>query len=124
MPFLNKYQIDPKLRTSSDKQYKAELRKALASPALTAEQRTSIQNRIAGVGQPRVYDAASLPQPGAIALPASEQVVSVMPVEPVLTRAQLGALRKPELQTMAREQGLLVSGTKADLVDRLLAGNQ
>lgn len=77
MPFLTQRDLALSLRTKAEKDYKAQLRAALLNPTLTREQRSEIQAKLSLVGQPRVYDAKSLPVPGAIELPrppVSEQV--------------------------------------------------
>ncbi len=75
MPFITQQELGPSLRSKSEKNYRSQLRAALLNPGLSAEQRRSIQGRLGQVGQPRMYDAASPPLPGAIEL-ASAPVVS------------------------------------------------
>lgn len=70
MPFISQSQIPTDLRTQAERDYRKQLRAALLTPGLPAEQRRDIQARLAGVGQSRVYDRNSPPLPGAIELPA------------------------------------------------------
>jgi len=113
MPFLNRRHIASSARREADKAYKAQLRRALGNPGLTTAERENLKARLAQVGGPRVYDAASPPPPGAIALPAQE------PAAPA--EAELKGMKKAELQALAAERGLPTSGTKAVLVERLLS---
>jgi hypothetical protein len=95
-----------------------QLRAALQNPALSAEQRRDLQARLALVGQPKVYAADSPPVPGAIQLPPPlvEQAVSL----PVLDRKTVQGLTKAELQQLAIQRGLDSTGTRADLIKRLI----
>lgn len=51
MPFIQRQQIDPKIRVPYERKYKLQLREALRNPALTKEQKESIQERIRAVGK-------------------------------------------------------------------------
>ena len=108
--FLARNDIPAKIRQEGDKRYKAEIRQALRSPALTANHRTELRSRLQQVGQPRIYDADSPPRPGAIEFPPDP-------------RLRLMGLSKDALRTLARAAGLPISGTKTTLVGRLLAPN-
>jgi len=75
MPFIRRQDIDPKLRAKHDARYKSQLRQALLSPGLSAEQRAGIQSQLANVGVARIYNATSAPKPGALSFetpPSSE----------------------------------------------------
>jgi hypothetical protein len=66
MPFLNRRQLDPKLRKKYDAQFRNQLRQALADPTITPERRKAIRDQLARVGKPKVYDPNSPPQAGAV----------------------------------------------------------
>lgn len=83
MPFLTQRDLNPEVLAQSAKNYRSQLRAALLNPGLSAEQRRDIKVRLGQVGQPRVYDAASPPLPGAIALPP----VSIVSSKAVLPEA-------------------------------------
>jgi hypothetical protein len=108
MPFLNRRDIALKVRTQAEKDYRTQLRAALSTPGLPAEQRVEIQRRLKSVGKPRVYDANSPAPPGAIEFTPPE------------TEASLKGLTKAALVALAGGRGLPTSGTKAVLVGRLL----
>jgi len=111
MPFVTRRQVALASRIEAEKKYRAQLRRALSTPGLSAEQQEDLRRRINQVGKPRVYDANSPPPPGAIAL---------VPPEPEFTMKGLLGSRKAELVGMARERGLATSGSKAALASRLL----
>lgn len=115
MPFLSQRDIASSLRSKAEKDYKAQLRVALQNPGLTAEQRRDIQAKLARVGQPRVYDGHSPPSPGAIELPKP------VTLPEVLTSAVLQGMKKTDLQVLAEQRGLPTTGTRTDLIRRLLA---
>lgn len=66
MPFIRRQEVDPVLRQRFDESHKATLRASLLNPALTKEQFRGIKSQIESVGQPKVYQADSLPRPGSI----------------------------------------------------------
>lgn len=117
MPFLSQRQIAENLRSKAEKDYKAQLRSALLNPTLSAEQRRDLQARLARVGQPRIYDADSPPVPGAIQLPLSPAPSSSPSFDPDVLRR----MKKGDLQKLAEEHGVPITGTRADLIERLLA---
>lgn len=129
MPFLNRRQIAENVRSQAEKDYRKQLRDALANPALTAAQRSELRARLQRVGQSRVYDANKPPRPGAIQLPVStpapqpepveEPVVESASTEPKLALEDLMGMKKSELVEMARVAGLPISGTKTTLAERL-----
>ncbi len=51
MPFIQRSDIDPKIRLPYERKYKGQLREALRNPALTTEQREAIQSKIRAVGK-------------------------------------------------------------------------
>jgi len=120
MPFLNKRSIALKVRAQAEKDYKDQLRSALQNPTLTPEQRHLLRTRLKQVGQPRVYDANSPPQPGAIQNTPPEPVVEVAPAMGTIAAADLNGMKKAQLQAAAKAAGLPISGTKAMLIARLL----
>ena len=64
--FINASQISPKLRQPHIARYKSQLRAALLSPGMSADQVARIRGLIAQAGKPKSYDP-SLPAPnGAI----------------------------------------------------------
>ena len=69
MPFLTRRDLSLSLRKEHDKAYRNQLRQALLDPALTNEGKQRIMEKLARIGQPRVYDANSPPPLGAITLP-------------------------------------------------------
>lgn len=109
MPFIKRQDVDVKIRKPYDEAHRKQLRQALLNPALTAEQRKHLQSQIASVGQQKEYDPNSPPKLGAVVLNPGPDF-----------RKKLEAMKKPDLVKMARERGLPVSGTKAQLIDRLL----
>lgn len=117
MPFLSQRQIAESLRTKAEKDYKAQLRSALLNPALSAEQRRDLQARLSRVGQPRVYDADSPPVPGAIQLPPASAPSRPPSFDPDLLRR----MKKGDLLKLAEEHGVPTTGTRADLIERLLS---
>ena len=113
MPFVSSRDIALNVRKQAEKGYRSQLRQALTNPALTPNQRADLQRRLAQVGSDeRFYDAKSPPPPGAI-------MFEPPPAE--FTEQQLRVMKKAELVEMAGERGLSTSGTKAKLVERLLA---
>lgn len=120
MPFINQQQIAASLRAKATKDYKEQLRTALLNPTLTAEQRRDLRVRLAQVGRPKTYDATSSPLPGAIELPSPPQVFPT-PALPRHQRHELQGMKKSDLQHLAKQVGLSPEGTRADLIDRLLA---
>lgn len=122
MPFISQRQIATDLRAQAEKDYRKQLRAALLTPGLSAEQRQSIQAQLLQLGQPKVYDRNSPPVPGAIVLPPTS--VQPSPVTPVLKGHDLEVLRgmkKADLQALAEQQGLPTTGTRAELLERLTA---
>ena len=53
MPFLNRQDIDPKVRKQFEGKYRQELRAALLNPALTAEQKEKIREKLSQLEKPR-----------------------------------------------------------------------
>ena len=121
MPFISQRQIGLNLRSKAEKDYKAQLRSALLNPTLSAEQRLDIRARLARVGQPRVYDASSPPLPGAIQLPSQPVVAMKIPALPELDHAALQGMKKTDLQELAGQRGVPTTGTRANIIQRLLA---
>ena len=115
MPFLSQRDLSLAVRARSEKDHRNQLRAALLNPGLTADQRREIQLRLSQVGQPRVYDAATPPVPGAIQLPKTTVV------EPGLDPATLQGMKKADLQALATRRDIPTSGTKAEIIARLLA---
>ena len=74
MPFLCREKIKPAIRKPYEDAYKEELRRALLAPGLTAEQRKSIKEQLAGVGRPRDYRADTPPKPGAVSFSGATPV--------------------------------------------------
>ena len=109
MPFIAQRQLAEALRSKAEADYRKQLRASLSTPGLPAEQRREIQRLLGMVGQPKVYDAGSPPLPGAIVLPPSMDPLS------------LKGMKKGELVALAKRAGVPTKGTKADLIDRLLA---
>ena len=66
MPVISRQNLEPSIKAEYDQKYKAQLRKALLNPGLTADQRTQIRLELALVGLPRVYSVDRPPRPGAI----------------------------------------------------------
>jgi len=116
MPFVSRRSIASNVRRQADKAYQAQLRQALGNPALTPEQRANIKMRLSQIGGQRIYDAQSPPPPGAMSFPPNES----RPEHPE-TEQQLRTKMKSELITLAGQSGLPTSGTKARLIERLLA---
>ena len=115
MPFVSSRDIALNVRRQAEKDYRAQLRQALANPALTLLQRADITRRLGQVGGQRVYDASTPPPPGAISF------TSPPPDSPGFTENELQVKKKAELVMLAWMWGLPKSGTKAKLVERLLA---
>jgi hypothetical protein len=112
MPFVSRRDLALSAQKAADRKHREQLRQALSTPGLTLEQRRDLERRLGQVGQPRVYDAASPPPPGAIKLPAPA---------PKHTEEELMGKKKTELVALATEEGLPSTGTKAQLVERLLS---
>lgn len=112
MPFLTQRDLGSALRTKAEKDYKAQLRAALLNPGLNADQRREIQLRLSQVGQPKVYDSKAPPVPGAIELPKPK---------PRLIPAEVQGMKKADLQALARQRDLPETGTRAELIERLLS---
>ena len=110
MPFLLREQVSPEIRKPYEGAYKGQLRQALTNPGLSVEQRERIKTQLAEVGKPKVYRADSPPKPGAISFRG-----------PLPPRKVLESLKKADLLVIARGLGYPTDGTKAQLVDRLLA---
>lgn len=66
MPFVHRQSIDSEICKPHNAAYKAQLREALLNPGLSANDRKRIKDQLAGVGQGKVYRAATPPKPGAI----------------------------------------------------------
>jgi len=115
MPFVSSRDIALNVRRQAEKDYKAQLRQALTNPALTPEQRADIKRRLAQVGGERVYDANSPTPPGAI------EFTTPSPAAPKFVEQDLRKMMRGELVEHARCGDLPTSGTKAKLIERLLA---
>ena len=55
MPFLQRQQIDLKIRGPYDRKYKTQLREALRTPGLTKTQKQAIQDKIRAVGKTHLH---------------------------------------------------------------------
>lgn len=119
MPFLTQRDLSSALRAQAEKTYRDQLRAALQNPALTAEQRRDLRARLTQVGQPKVYDASLPPLPGAIELPPPPPIVET-PALPDLDIRVVQGMKKGELQQLAVQRGLDSTGTRADLIKRLV----
>ena len=66
MPFLQKNQLPDKFKNTMNNELRDRLRKALADPALTPEQRDQVKKMLENIGKAKVYDPESLPKNGSI----------------------------------------------------------
>lgn len=66
MPFIRRDNISVEIRGKYEAKHRQELRQALLSPMLTAEQRKDIQRKISELGNSKTYDPTTPPKPGAI----------------------------------------------------------
>ena len=119
MPHLVRQQDIPlTLRSKNLARYRTQLRAALANPALTAEQRQHIKQRLATVGLPKVYRADSPPPPGAI-----DPNTGLQPEPVLLSGSALNRLTKTDVFSLGRNEGapLSLSMTKTKMIEAILA---
>jgi len=116
MPFINRRQISLAVRQKADRKYRDQLRTALQSPILSAEQRADLRERLHRVGEIRVYGADSPPIAGAIELTGPE---SVQAPQSRYSSDELAGMKKATLVTLAQKVGVPHTGTKAAIIERL-----
>ena len=112
MPFICREEIDPSLRQRFEGTHKAKLRQSLLDPGLTEMQQKNIRAQLEQLGKPKVYRADSPPRPGAICFD--------IPVIFKWSRESLEQRTKADLMGLAREQGVAVYGSKAQIIARLM----
>jgi len=117
MPFIRRHEIGVQIRGNYDEAHKRQLRRALLNPNLDEAQHRYIRDQLATVGHAKKYDAKAPPKVGAVVL---DPKASPPPSKLEQDREQLESRKRPELVQMVRDRGLPVSGTKAQLIDRLL----
>jgi len=110
MPFLCRETINSDVRKPYEGNYKTQLRQALSNPGLSVEQRKRIKDQLAEVGKPKSYQADTPPKPGAISFQ-----------EPLPPREILESLKRADLLVVAQRLGTSTSGTKVQIIDRILA---
>lgn len=110
--FIKAQDIPMKKRHPHLARYRRQLRDALMNPAITAEQRAEIKNKLDSVGLPKVYVGNPTPS-----TPSTDDSVALEPAPvptsdtpPVVeesseTLDDLLALEKDELLTLAEDEG-------------------
>ena len=112
MPFVKRSDIAPKIRKPHEAKLRGTLRAALQQPGLSGEQRIAIKDQLAKIGQPKEYKLGGSAKPGAIPV--------ANPRRHLPSKEDLMALSRVALVKRALQLGLLKSGTKTVLVDRIL----
>jgi hypothetical protein len=110
------------LRLPHLKRYQRQLRDALLNPALSQHDRDDIKERLARLGQPRVYTGNISPSVQSAPSPVSASTPVVEPA-PVQTLDDLLVLLKDELLAIAAEEGLGTfksKATKNDIAQAIL----
>lgn len=66
MPFIQRSQINPEVRSKFETALKEQLRLSLLAPGLTPEQRRAIKEQLDNLGRLKTYNAENPPKPGII----------------------------------------------------------
>ena len=122
MHHLSQQDIDPKLRRLHQTRWKRELAMALQSPGLPDAQRALLQERLARVGQPRLYRPNDPAPPGAldpgpIQRERPPEIFDFDLSRPSLTQVSLSRLRR---FAKSRNLGVDPTSTKAQVIQAII----
>lgn len=122
MRHLSQQDLDPKLRRPHLAKWKRELAVILQNPGLPAPQRSLIQERLARLGQPKVYRASDPAPPGALD-PGPIRKTAPIPAPTISPRDDLSQLPKSRLVAYAKANriNLLPHSTKAQVIEAIRA---